>query len=301
MPVSRVQARVIRLACLIAVAAAALPATALGADDAGDPIIVISGPAVVEAGETVEAVIVGKGDARIDGTVDGDVFVFDGDVTLTGAVEGDLVTIAGTAFLRPGANVTGDVVFSDEAPVIAPAASVGGSVDDEGWDGPSGALGLIGAVALWLAMTISGLALGALLVLLLPRAADALIVQAESGLAVAFAIGIAVVIGLPAIAAIAAVTLVGVPLAVAMMLALLPLAAVAYVVTAWTLGRSLVKEPRSRVIAFLAGFAILRAIALIPLLGLIAWLVAVTIGLGLIFRAIAASREQRPREPAPAL
>lgn len=301
---SRPQARLLRLACLAVLAAAAMPATAQASagDGVDDPIIVIFGPAVVEAGDTVDAVVVGKGDAQIDGTVDGDVVVFDGDVTVTGRIEGDLVTIAGTAFLQPGANVTGDVVFSDEAPEIEPAATVGGSVDDEGWDGPSGALGLIGAVALWVAMTVSGLILGAILILLVPRAADALNAQAESGIAVAFAIGIAVLIGLPVIAAGAAVTLVGLPLGIAVALAMLPLAAVAYVVAAWALGRSLVKEPRGRVVAFLAGFGILRAVALIPVLGLIAWLVAVAIGLGLIFRAIAAAREAPPEpEPAPAL
>ena len=286
---------------LLALAAVLLlPGAARAAEHADDPIIVISGPASIGPDQVVEGVVVLSGDARIDGTVAGDVFVFDGDVTLSGTVEGDLTTIMGTAVLRPGAEVEGDVVYGDEAPEIAPEASVGGTVDGQGWDGPSGALGLIGAAALWLAMTVSALILGIVLVLLLPRAADALSARAQDGLAVSFAIGVAVLIGLPVIAAGLAVSLVGFPLAIAVVLALLPLAAIAYVVSAWAIGRALVKEPGKRVLAFLAGLAILRALALVPILGAIVWLVAVAIGLGLMVRVIAAAREPAETVPPPA-
>ena len=60
---------------------------------------------------------------------------------------------------------------------------------------------------------------------------------------------------------------------------------------AWALGRVIVKPPRERILSFLAGLAILRALALVPILGLLVWLAAVIVGLGLIGAAIGAARE----------
>jgi hypothetical protein len=98
-------------------------------------------------------------------------------------------------------------------------------------------------------------------------------------------------------AAIAAVTLVGLPLAFGILLALLPLGAVAYACSAWALGRRIVKPPRGRILSFLAGLAILRAVALIPILGGVVDLAAVVFGLGLIGTAIGAAREPRQAQP----
>ena len=49
--------------------------------------------------------------------------------------------------------------------------------------------------------------------------------------------------------------------------------------------------PRSRFLAFLLGWVILRAIALIPILGGLVWLVASILGLGILF---VAGRRARP-------
>ena len=100
--------------------------------------------------------------------------------------------------------------------------------------------------------------LGVLLLLIAPRAAEAIEARSRERLGPLIAIGIAVAIALPVAAAIAAVTLVGLPLAFVIFLALLPLVAVAYCVSAWVLGRRMVKTPRNRILAFLAGLAILR-------------------------------------------
>ena len=51
------------------------------------------------------------------------------------------------------------------------------------------------------------------------------------------------------------------------------LAAIAYVSSAWALGRALVRD-RGRVVAFLAGLAILRALAILPVLGALVGLAA---------------------------
>jgi hypothetical protein len=111
------------------------------------------------------------------------------------------------------------------------------------------------------------------------------------------AIGIAIGICLPLAAFIALVTLVGIPLAVVIWLSLLPIAALAYVTAAYALGRRMVGEPHGRFWAFLAGLAVLRALALVPFLGFLVGLAAVVFGLGLLGAAIGAAREPEA-EPA---
>jgi hypothetical protein len=279
---------VVALFALLLLAASAVAAPLGG--DGKDAIVVISGDVAVEPGETVEDVVVIDGDVRIAGRVDGDVILVAGDALLSGRVGGDLVTVAGRARLLPRARVGGDLLYGEEEPRLAPGALVAGEIDEKGWDA-LGLLPIIGAFVLWLAVTVSTAVLGILLVLLVPRAADATMAQAESRFWTAVAIGAGVFVGLPLLAFVASITLVGLPLAIGLILALLPLAALGYVAAAWVLGRLIVKPPRDRILAFLAGLAILRAVALIPVLGLLAWLGAVIVGLGLLGAAIIAARE----------
>lgn len=276
---------------LFAVPAAAAP---LGGDGE-DAIVVISGDVAVEPGETVEDVVVIDGDVRIAGRVDGDVILVAGDALISGRIDGDLVTVAGRGQLLPRARIDGDLIYGEEEPRLAPGALVAGEIDEKGWDDSLGLLSIIGAFVLWLAVTVSTAVLGILLVLLAPRAADATMAQAESRFWTAVAIGAGIFVGLPLLAFVASITLVGLPLAIGLTLALLPLAALGYVAAAWVLGRLIVKPPRDRILAFLAGLAILRAVALIPVLGLLAWLAAVIVGLGLIGAAIIAARDAPAR------
>jgi hypothetical protein len=143
-------------------------------------------------------------------------------------------------------------------------------------------------------------ALGALLLLVAPRAAEAVYARSRERVGPLIGIGVAVAIALPVAGAIAAVTLVGLPLAFVILLALLPLAAVAYCASAWALGRRMVGPSRNRIFAFLAGLGVLRAVALVPVLGFLAGLAAVVFGFGLIGAAIGAARDPgRDREPDP--
>lgn len=281
---------------LLALLLLAQPASAVSlngeADD--DAIVVVNGDVEIEHGELSKGVYIVEGDAHIRGNVAGDVVLVEGNAVIRGRVSGNVVTLAGRAYLFPRARVGGDLIYADERPRVARGARIGGDIEELDWnDVPELAL-LLGAFTFWLAMSVSGAVLGVLLLLLAPRAADAVMAQAESRFWTAVWLGVAIFIGLPLLGTIAAITLLGLPLALALLLAWLPLAAVAYVTTAWTLGRALVKPPSGRVLAFFAGFAILRAAALIPGLGLLVWLAAVIVGLGLLGAAITAAR------PAPA-
>lgn len=295
------------VAAVLAALALAAPATvsAAGAgSQAGDAIVVVSGNVSVARGETVDGVFLASGDARVGGEVDGDVIVFSGDVVVSGRIDGDLFVADGKAHLLPSAEVTGDVEYGDEHPQVALDARVHGDVTKQDLPDEFGDLPWIGGFLAWLAIGFSALVLGALLLLVAPRAADALEARSREKIGPVIAIGIAILIVLPLTLLLAAITILGLPLAFAIGLSLLPLGAIAYVISAYVLGRRVVKPPHHRMLSLLAGLAILRVTALVffllgvPFLGLLVGLAALVFGLGLIGAAIGAARE--PREPAPA-
>jgi hypothetical protein len=157
------------------------------------------------------------------------------------------------------------------------------------------------AAAVWLAGTISTLLFGLLLLWLAPRAADAVFEVARGAVGPAIGWGIGLFIGLPVIGVIALITLVGIPFGAGLLLALFPLYALGYVTSGWLLGRRLVKPPRGRPLAFLAGWAILRVAAIVPVLGELVWLAATVYGLGvLIVTAWRARSRPAAAQPAPA-
>ena len=289
------------LTALLAALALAAPATAGAADidsHSDDAIVAVVGDVTVPRGETVDGIFLASGDARIAGDVDGDVVVFSGDVLLAGRVDGNVFVADGMARLLPSAEVTGDVEYGDERPQIALDARVHGDVAKQDFPDLGGALPWIGGFLFWLAITLSAWVLGALLLLIAPRAAEALEARSGKRIGPLIAIGIAIFIVLPLAAFLAAITIFGLPLAFGLGLSLLPLWAVAYVVSAYVLGRRVLKPPRHRMLSFLAGLAILRVIALVPILGWLVGLAAVVFGLGLIGAAIGAARE--PADPSPA-
>ena len=99
-------------------------------------------------------------------------------------------------------------------------------------------------------------------------------------------LGLLLFFGLPLLALIALVTVVGIPLGLGLLAALLLIYALGYSATAWILGRSIVRGPTAWIVSFLAGWAILRIVALIPILGGLVWFAAVVVGLGALAVAI---------------
>jgi len=290
------------LAFLVLLAALVLPAAAAAAQteaEDGDAIVVVSGNVTVPRGETVDGVFIVSGDLVLSGHVDGDVVLVSGDALVSGRIDGSLVTIGGQARLLPRAYVDGNVHYGDERPVVAGAAIVRGDVSKEDGFDSVDFLPFVSVFLFWLAVGISMAILGVLLLLIAPRAAEAVVARSRERVGPVIGIGFAVAIALPVAAAIAAATLVGLPLAFVLLLALLPLGALAYVASAYALGRRLVKEPKGRIWAFLAGLAVLRVLALVPILGFVVGLAAAIFGLGLIGAAIGAARERPDPAPTP--
>jgi hypothetical protein len=282
----------------MALAAPAAAGAVSARDHSDNAVVVVSGDVDVHRGETVDGVFVVSGNAVIAGRVDGDVVVLNGDALVSGTIDGDLLTAAGQARLLPTAEVTGNVRYGDERPLIALDARVRGDIGKQDWPDVGGLFSWIGGFIVWLAISLSAAVLGLLLLLIAPRAADSIYRRTQERAGPTIAIGIAILIVLPLAAILSAFTIVGLPLTLGIGLALLPLGAVAYVVAAWALGRMIYKPPHDRFLAFLIGIAILRVVALIPILGLLVGLLALIVGLGLIGAAIGAAREPQPQPSA---
>lgn len=155
---------------------------ALAADDTPDDRIVISGSVLVDRGETVPGdVVVLDGDVLVRGRVRGDVVVADGDVTIRGRVGGDVVTLAGTATLGRAARLSGDLVYFDKKPVVARGARVSGETKKFDGGSISDTFAKI-AIGIWIAFSVSMILLGLLLLLVAPRAGDAIGTTAKTKL-----------------------------------------------------------------------------------------------------------------------
>lgn len=200
---------------------------------------------------------------------------------IAGDIGGDLTTVLGRAALLPGASVTGDLNYGDGEPAIAGAATVGGDLNNDDWgDTFDASWAAIGAVALWIAVSLSLLVFGVMISGLAPNALEAANRAARDTVWPSIGIGVAIAIGVPILAVIAILTLAGIPFGVGALAALIPLTGLAYVASAFILGRVVTSDETHAIVAFLAGFGILRAVALIPFFGGVFWIAAVILGLG---------------------
>jgi hypothetical protein len=278
---------------------------AAGSASAANDHVVITGGAVVPVGQTAGDIVVLDGPVRIAGRATGDVVSVSGPVRVTGRVDGDLIAVSDRAFLGPAARVGGDLRYADEPPVLASGASVGGSISHEDWGDAANAWGWVSAFAWWLAVSVSTLIVGALLLWLAPGALSAAERAVREHLGATVGWGIAIAIGVPLLAILALVTLVGIPFGVALLLAAIPVLLVAYATSAWIVGRRVLgNRSASPWAALLVGWGILRVLALIPLVGGLVGLAATVLGLGALAVALwrargAGAAAARPGAPAP--
>jgi cytoskeletal protein CcmA (bactofilin family) len=273
---------------LMAVAATLLfAAPAYGGDDQ----VVISGDVDVPRGETLDDVVVVDGHVTIAGRLTGELIAISAPVRISGTVEGDVVALTDRAVIERGATIGGDLIYADKRPRVADGATIEGEtrrLDLDEVTEPFGAFAT--RIAVWLAFSVSSLALGFLLLWLAPRALEAALWTARTSTGAAVGMGLAVFFGLPVAALLAIATLVGIPLGIIFLLALLPLYAIGYTTSAWLLGRAIVRPPTGRALAFLAGWGILRVLALIPWFGGLVWFAAAVFGLGALTVALWRSR-----------
>ncbi|MGZ8762043.1 MAG: hypothetical protein ACXW2Y_01815 [Acidimicrobiia bacterium] len=265
------------LALLLGTASAA-PAAA-----EGRPIprsqFVVSGRVEVAPGEHLDRVVIIHGPVEVRGTVRHDVVAFDGNVTVSGRVGGDVTATNGRVHVTSTGTVDGRVA-TDRAARLDSGASVRGGVDriDERWASPL--FVLVARGVLWLAVSLSTLGLGAVVVLVAPRGVDALTRAGREAIAPSIGWGVALSVGVPAAGIALLLSLLGLPLAVGLLAALALLYPFGYVVGALVLGGFAVGPSGNRWLALVIGWGILRVAALLPWLALYTWIAATVYGLG---------------------
>jgi hypothetical protein len=296
--VTDVRRTVITGLLILVVLGLATPAWAQDAQTS-EAFVVLSGRADVPSGRQVGDLVVFHGSSTVDGIVNGSLTAFDAPVIISGRVNGDVVVFNGRLELRSGADVTGDVVSRD-APVVASGATIGGErrrvQTNVRWE----RFGWIGRLAWWLAISVSSLVVGLVLLWLVGRGAAWILEAARTAVGPAIGWGLLAFFGLPILAIIALATIVGIPLGLGVLAALGLIYALGYSAAAWILGRRIVREPTSWVLAFLAGWGILRVVGLIPFLGGLVWFAAVVFGLGALVVAVWRGRSAARAAPAAA-
>ena len=255
-------------------ALAQTPAPVAAADQ-----IVLSGSVDVPRGEAVGEVVVFSGRVTIDGVARGDVVVFQGNVTVRGEVDGSVIAADGVVRLGRSARVGGDVVTADVARSAGGAAG-GGALRQHvrfSLEGPLAALGkLLGPAAVAISVLLAGLALLAFV----PRGADAVAGTLTDAPLASLGWGILVAFGAPMTAVALSVLVLGLPLGLAILFSLGLWWLLGLTFAAWCAGRALIRPPRGRFPAFLAGWAILAAVSLVPILNVAVWTLPAVVGLG---------------------
>lgn len=272
-------ALLLSVACLLTLAGA--PAAQAQTDeDQGDNVVVLTGRAEVREDETVDNVFIANGPAVIDGRVRNAVIALNGDVLVRGVVEDNVVALDGRVVIADSGRVQGDVM-SRHRPVVESGGRLDGTWERWNLRAWSRGAAIFTRVAVWIAFTVSTLVLGLLLGLLAPRAPGGVFDAARERIGPVIGWGLALSIGLPIAALLVMATLVGLPLGLGTLLALGLLYGIGYTAAAWLLGRAVTPQSRP-ILSFLAGWGILRLVALVPVLGGLSWFAAVVVGLGAI-------------------
>lgn len=279
----------------------ATPASALDNQDelTDRDQVVLNGRLAIAEGDTVDTAVLFHGSATIDGTVTGSVVVFDGTTVISGHVQQDVFVFNGDVTVQSGAQIDGDLV-TGQTPTVEPGATVGGQQQRISTRFDAGAIGFASRVAWWIGYSVSTLVLGLLLLLFAPGLDSAItrVVRERLGASVGF--GALVFFVLPIVAALFIAVVVAIPLGLFTLLALAFLYTVGYVAGAHAIGRLLVRSATtSRFLAFLAGWAVLRVLGLVPVLGGLAWTLASILGLGVLW--VASRRAAAEPMAAPAI
>jgi uncharacterized membrane protein len=289
-------------------AASAAPTTAAAQ---GGVQFSISGDVDVPKGATVADVLVVRGNVTVEGTVNGDIFVVSGSITVSGHVNGSTISLKGPVTLKSSAVVSGDAM-SGGAIAQAAGSKVAGKVKPNYSFTLNGFFGKLGAMLTGLMIVFSTALLGFGMLYLAPRSADRIAQVARADPIKSAIFGVLTAVALPVVAALAMATIVGVPLGVAMLLALAFLYLLGFTCTLWIAGRTVFGAPRSRALAFGGGLAVAAAISLVPSLNLAVWTLASIFGVGSMAQtfwkarrpsedeteAVAGARPARPARPA---
>ena len=146
-------------------------------------------------------------------------------------------------------------------------ATVDGDIEKTNFGNLFNAVGLVVWILWWFAVSISTLVIGVLLLALAPRVVQSALEVARTRVGPIISWGFVMTLALPIVSFILVLSLIGSPLGLVGLFGVVPLFALGYVMGQYCLGRMIIREPKSPYVAFLAGWAILRVVELVPFFG----------------------------------
>lgn len=258
------------------------------------PKVGILGDVRVEKGEVYhdDVVCIG-GAAVVEGKVEGNVVVIGGSLDFSGEAQ-DVVVLGGNGTLSPGSVIHGDLVHMMGTLKRDPDVTVHGQAIDVGSHLPPqiqrllsrGLLGII--VVLRVVSIIVSLIVIFLIVLIAPERVERMSEVLEPRWPASLGFGILGYAVFIVLAIILAVTLIGIPLAVLLGLAVWVLGLMGTAAIMTTLGRrvglgtGLIGPDPSVLSCAFVGFLVVALVRFIPVVGEMAWLLLSVIGLGLV-------------------
>jgi hypothetical protein len=235
-------------------------------------VIVTGADVTLAADQTVEAIVVIGGHARIEGTAKA-VFVLGGTAELIGAHADGVIAVQSRVTIDGASSVSGDIRTLDSSVDAAPGAALGGRIRAVGLDVAFGWVGIGTALFfVYLAFAISLIAVGLVVAAVAGRQTRAAAALISSEPLPVLGAGFAGLIGLLTAGVLAVVTLVGIPFGVGLLAVVLPLLFVlGYVVAGIWIGEQIVGRARAEVdrpyLAALVGLSFVGAISIIPPIG----------------------------------
>lgn len=257
-----------------------------------------SSDARIDGGATIAG-----GTLRLDGTFGRYLNVAGGSVTLGGRVQGDALVRAEELTLEPGTQIEGKLTYYTPKPIALPAdAMVRGGMHHVPTDEPRKATGWLGD---WRSeglgwVWLTGLFLvGLMIALALPAFAARTSATIAANPWGSLGLGFVALVCIPAAAILLLITIVGIPLALILMMLYFVALLAGYVVgalflaekTLTALGRGATAGTGLRVLVFALVLVALALLAFVPVLGWLARVAVLLLGLGAIALAIFHTRK----------
>jgi len=237
-----------------------------------------------------------NGDISAGGHATNNVFALNGDIRVSGTVDGSVTAPNGRVTVANTGTVNGDI-RSRYSPIVSSGATVTGDIGTINAANATKSFLVVSRIALWLTVSVSTLLLGLLAMWLAPRVADASFRTATTATGATIGWGVLLGVGLPIVAGLALLTVLAAPLGAGLFAAMGTIYAFSYVTGAWLLGKLILRQHTGHVVPFLLGWAILRAFAMLPIVGTIGWVVMPIFGLGSLGVALWRSRRTGGESP----
>ena len=256
----------------------------------GRVVISTQGDVTIPAGEHADVVVVVKGAAHVQGEVN-TLVVVEGTADLSGARIETIVAVTSSVEVGDGTVISGELQQLDSSVHQTGNVEIQGGITDlSGWFFETAAVLAPALILLWLGFGLSTIVVALLLAALAARQVREAGRLISGDPLVTGLIGFLSVIAIPVGAILLMVTVIGAPLGLGVLFALLPLLAYAGYLTAaiwtgeWILRRTAPgPEPERPFLAAILGVVVLGALGLVPVLGLVV-MVASLLGFGALIR-----------------